>query len=149
MRGTASTPTAMRWQSSRTLLIAAALGACVTRTQTFYLPPPAAHRISEDELREHANEALHIECPRLLGDRTSASGETHLTLGVDRNGDVARARLDHSSGDTRLDDIFGGLAATLRLQPSTHAQHRSEGAGLAISYSCSPGAVAVVVTRKR
>ncbi len=128
--------------------MAAALAACVTTRKTFYLPPASADRITEDELREYANEALHIECPRLLGDRVFASGETDLTLDVARDGAVSRVRLDDSSGDTRIDDIFGGIAATLQLEPSDRARRR-EGTRLTISYSCTPGAVAAVVTRRR
>ena len=148
MRAIASTPTAMRWPSCRALLLAAALGACATTKTTFYVPPAGADRITEEELREHADEALHIECPRLLGDRISASGEAALTLDVAQDGAVSRVRLDGSSGDARLDDILGGLTATLQLEPAKRAPHR-KGVRLSISYACTPGAVAAVVTRRR
>ncbi len=143
---------AMRWRLCNAVLPAAALlAACVTTTKTFYLSPPSAPRITEDELRERANEVLYVECPRLLRNRSSASGEADLTLEVAREGAVSRVRLDESSGDARLDDIFGGLAATLRLEPKERAngEREAEGAGLSISYSCSPTAAAAVITRTR
>ena len=148
MSAIASTPTAMRWRSCRALLLAATLDACVTTKRTFYVPPAGADRITAEELREHANEVLHIECPRLLGDRISASGEADLTLEVASDGAVSRVRLDGSSGDARLDDVLGGLAATLQLEPVKRARRR-EGVRLSISYSCMPGAVAAAVTRRR
>ena len=139
----------MRWQSSRALVTAAAFAACVTTTETFYLPPKGASRITEDELRERANHMLHVECTRLLGDRTRSSGETELTLDLTREGDVSRVRLDGSSGDSRLDDVFGGLAATLRLERTGRPARDSDSVGLTISYSCSPAAAFAKVTRTR
>jgi hypothetical protein len=138
----------MRWRYCSALLIAAALGACATTKKTFYLPPAGADRITEEELHEHANEVLHIECPRLLSDRISVSGEADLTLDVAEEGAVSRVRLDDSSGDARLDDILGGLAATLQLEPAARARRR-ESVRLSIGYACTPGAVAASVTRGR
>lgn len=127
------------------------LAACVTTTETVYLSPPSAPRITEDEMRERTNEVLHIECPRLLRNKTSVSGKADLTLELSGQGVVSRVHLDTSSGDARLDDIFGGLAATLRLRSAERAQQKGggDGAELSVSYSCSPTVTAAVVTRTR
>jgi hypothetical protein len=137
MRGTGFSRTVKRWRSFSGVLIAAWAAGCTVSTTKFYVPSNGQSRLSLEQLRTRAGALLAVECPRLLAGRPSAFGETDLTIDVKRDGSVQRAHVDRSSGDARIDDIFGALAAQLQLdRPSTtdHAAHPRIGIG----YSCSP-----------
>jgi hypothetical protein len=136
MRGTGFSPTVTRWRSFSGVVIAAWAAGCTVSTTKFYVPSSGQPRLSLEQLRTRAGALLPVECPRLLAGRPSAFGETDLTIDLNQDGSVLRAHVDRSSGDARIDDIFGALAAQLQLdRPSTtdHAAHQRIGIG----YSCS------------
>ena len=148
MPATASTRTGMRWPSSSSIAIAAIVGiaiatACVTSTTRFYLPSTEQGTITIDELRDRASALLGIECPRLENNHRGASGVMEVTAEVDSAGVTERMRVERGSGDKRVDDIIGGLAAQLVLSPVPENGR----AGLAIGYTCSAGSAAVTVER--
>lgn len=140
MKPTVFSPTEMRWPLSRALALTIAASAC-TSTSTFYVPSAGAERLSQNQLRDRADAMLSIECPRILGGRPSAFGVAEVVVDVDASGAVTRAKIAQSSGDRRADEIFGALAAQLKLDPpgASSAQGPLRG-DLSIGYSCSPGA---------
>ena len=154
MRGTGSTPTGTRWPScsararralgrrSALALVAAAAAACVSSTTKYYVPTAGEDRLSTDEVRDRADDLLRIECPRLLGGGTAATGTARLTVDVGADGAVTRARVRSSSGDQRVDDIFGALAARLQVDPPGRGP---TAARITMGYSCAPNEAVTTV----
>ena len=134
MRGTASIRTAMRWWCCSALLVVAA---CTT-TQQFYLPSEDQPRLSTDLMRDRGHNIVRAECPRLLGVRQAVTGVAHIRVDVAADGAVRRASISHSSGDERMDEIFGGLAAQLKVDPPANAGSDTIPGTLRLGYSCSP-----------
>jgi TonB family protein len=134
MRGTASTRTAMRWRSCSAAL---ALLACTT-TQQYFTPSDDQPRLTTDLMRDRGHNIVRAECPRLLGVRQTATGVAHIRVDVESDGEVRRAMVAHSSGDERMDEIFGGLAAQLKFDPPANVQGETIPGTLKIGYSCSP-----------
>ncbi|HJU64977.1 MAG TPA: hypothetical protein VJ596_04835 [Gemmatimonadaceae bacterium] len=120
------------------------LAACVTTTTKHYLPTPGQPRITQNQLREQLDALLRIECPRLMGGTSSALGDAEFGLEVSRGGEVMRATLDRTSGDLRMDDIFGALVAELRFEPPATTDEIARGR-LTVGYSCSPTAAVSTV----
>ncbi|HEX6535145.1 MAG TPA: hypothetical protein VF041_11130 [Gemmatimonadaceae bacterium] len=115
-------------------MMAMMAAACAT-AERYYVPTTEEARITLDEMREHTDAILHVECPRLLRGRTMVYGEAELTLDIDSAGDVRRASLAHGSPSQRIDDVLGALAARLHLP-------RLGGAGasatLVAGWACAP-----------
>jgi hypothetical protein len=127
---------AMRWPSC-SALFTLVLAGCVTTTTRYYVPTAGEARINQSQLRERLDALLRIECPRLMGSATSALGDAGFALEVSPTGEVMRARLERSSGDARIDDIFGALVAELRFEPPATAAAVAHGR-MTVGYSCSP-----------
>jgi hypothetical protein len=134
---------AMRWPSCSALL-ALVLASCVTTTTRYYVPTAGEARINQSQLRERLDALLRIECPRLMGNAASALGDAGFELDVSRTGEVMRARLERSSGDGRIDDIFGALVAELRFEPPATTEEVARGR-ITVGYSCSPTAAVSTV----
>lgn len=117
MEGIASTRTAMRWLSYSRMGAISLLTACVLGTTRFYTPHAAQPRIGFEQMREHADAMLAVECPRVVHGKNSVFAATDIMLEVDSTGAVQRAEIERGSGDAALDDVFGALAAQLQLQP--------------------------------
>jgi hypothetical protein len=115
--------------------------ACATRVTTFYTPSQGESRLSSDELRAEGDRVLAVECPRLLGGSQSATAEAQIVVEVERaTGAVSRARVARSTGDARIDDVFGALAARLQFDPPSEAKHPIVSETIGVGYSCSPNA---------
>ncbi|HJU87872.1 MAG TPA: energy transducer TonB [Gemmatimonadaceae bacterium] len=125
-------------ESRLLLLLFAAFATACPMVQRWYVPKAGEETMSLDDLRQAADLALRKECPRLLNGGTTATGEALITVEVDANGVVHRARVDQSSGDRAVDDLFGTLATRMRLQPATAAESPTAQGAVAIGYSCAP-----------
>ena len=138
MPGTGSIPTAMRWRccSLGVLLLASA---CVTRTTTYFAPTAGQPRLSQDDLRDESDDFLAIECPRLMGNARSATGQARIRVHYDRNGAVQRAEITRSSGDEQIDAVWGALAARLQFDPQAGQTEELRPGILTFGYSCAPG----------
>ena len=141
MRGTASTRTVMRWWSCS---VALAVVACTT-TQQSYTPSADQPRLTTDLMRDRGHNIVRAECPRLLGVRQTVTGVAHIRVDVEADGEVRRATIVHSSGDERMDEIFGGLAAQLKVDPPANVQGETIPGTLRLGYSCSPTAGTITV----
>jgi hypothetical protein len=141
MRGTASTRMAMRWWSCS---LALAVVACTTRQQ-YYLPSEDQPRLTTDLMRDRGHNIVRAECSRLLGVRQMATGVAHIRLDVGADGAVRRAMIAHSSGDERMDEIFGGLAAQLKVDPPADVRGETIPGTLKLGYSCSPTAGTITI----
>ena len=141
MRGTASIPTALRWWSCSLVL---AVAACTT-TQQFYLPSDDQPRLTADLMRDRGHNIVRAECSRLLGVRQAVTGVAHIRVDVAADGAVRRASISHSSGDERMDEIFGGLAAQLKVDPPANAGSETIPGTLKLGWSCSPTAGTITV----
>ena len=141
MTGTASTRTAMRWWFCSLVLAAVA---CTT-TQRYFLPSEDQPRMTTDLMRDRGHNIVRAECPRLLGVRQSVTGVAHITVDVAADGAVRRAMIAHSSGDERMDEIFGGLAAQLKVDPPANGGNDTVPGTLKLGYSCSPTAGTITV----
>jgi hypothetical protein len=146
---TGSTRTAMRWPSSSLSAVAlaiglaaltATLGACGLGTRVYFLPSSEQERIGQNQLRDRADALVRAECPRLTAGQASATAASDFRLTVDRTGDVTRADLTRSSGDERVDAMFGALVAQLRFDPPRlmRDEEQTAVALMAVGYSCSP-----------
>jgi TonB family protein len=134
MKGTVSTRTAMRWWSCS---VALAVVACTT-TQQYFTPSNDQPRLTTDLMRDRGHNIVRAECPRLLGVRQTATGVAHIRVDVESDGEVRRAMIAHSSGDERMDEIFGGLAAQLKVDPPANVQGETIPGTLKLGFSCSP-----------
>lgn len=141
MRGTASTRMATRWWCCS---IALAVMGCTT-TQQYYLPSNDQPRLSTDLVRDRGHNIVRAECPRLLGVRQMVTGVAHIRVDVGADGAVRRAMIAHSSGDERMDEIFGGLAAQLKVDPPANVAGETIPGTLKLGYSCSPTAGTITV----
>jgi TonB family protein len=143
----------MRWLSCKLPLthsILLATGAiaigCPTMVRRWYVPKAGEEAMSLDDLRQAADLALRGECPRLLRGGASATGEALVVVEVDDQGVVHRARIEQSSGDRAVDDLFGTLATRMRLQPASSTDGTTAEGTVAIGYSCAPN-VAIATIR--
>ena len=141
MQGTAFTRTAMRWWSCSLALAAVA---CTT-TQQYFLPSDDQPRMTTDLMRDRGHNIVRAECPRLLGVRQSVTGVAHIRVDVAADGEVRRAMIAHSSGDERMDEIFGGLAAQLKVDPPGNAGTETIPGTLKLGFSCSPTAGTITI----
>ena len=142
MRGTASIRMAMPWRFC-SVAAAALLAACVTSTSRYFTPTEGDARLTQDDFRDESDQLLRVECPRLMGSTGQASGQARIRLLIDRSGAAQRAQFTRSSGDERIDTIWGALAA--RLKFDAQAQQRSDLAPfmVTVGYSCSANGTAV------
>jgi TonB family protein len=141
MRGTASIRTATRWLFCS---VASAVVACTT-TQQYFTPAEDQPRLTTDLMRDRGHNIVRAECPRLLGVRQMVTGVAHIRVDVESDGEVRRATIEHSSGDERMDEIFGGLAAQLKVDPPANVRGETMPGTLRIGYSCSPTAGTITV----
>jgi TonB family protein len=118
--------------------------ACTT-TQQYFTPSEDQPRLTTDLMRDRGHNIVRAECPRLLGVRETATGVAHIRVDVESDGEVRRAMIAHSSGDERMDEIFGGLAAQLKVDPPTNVRGETIPGTLKIGYSCSPTAGTITV----
>lgn len=133
------------------MLLAAAViaaSACITSSKHFYLPTAGQERISPDDLRDRADRVLKVECPRLLGGKSLSTGEADLDLEVTPGGAVTRVSIAKSSGDPKVDDIFGGLAAQLQFPALRDAHESIIQSRIGIGFSCAPGIAVVTLQMK-
>ncbi|MDQ6886488.1 MAG: energy transducer TonB [Gemmatimonadota bacterium] len=132
------------------LLTIALMGAasCVSSTKRFYVPTAGEERISPDDLRDRADRVLKVECPRLLAGKSLTTGEADLDVEVTPSGSVTRASVTKSSGDVRVDDIFGALAAQLQFPALRDAHESIIQSRIGIGFSCAPGIAVVTLQMK-
>ena len=138
--GTVSIRTVTRWLSSSVMAIVAC-----TMTEQYYTPSPDQPRLTIDLLRDRGHNIVRAECPRLIGVRQSVTGVAHITVDVESDGEIRRAVIQHSSGDERMDEIFGGLAAQLKVDPPANVRGETIPGTIRIGYSCSPAAGTITV----
>ena len=141
MTGTASIRMATRWWCCSLVL---AVAACTT-TQRYFLPSDDQPRLTTDLMRDRGHNIVRAECPRLLGVRQTVTGVAHIRVDVGSDGAVRRAVIAHTSGDERMDEIFGGLAAQLKVDPPANAGKDTVPGMLKLGYSCSPTAGTITV----
>ena len=139
--GTVSIRTVTRWLSSSAVV---AIVAC-TITERYYTPAPDQPRLTIDLLRDRGHNIVRVECQRLIGVRQSVTGVAHITVDVEADGEIRRAVIEHSSGDERMDEIFGGLAAQLKVDPPANMRGETIPGTIRIGYSCSPSAGTITV----
>ena len=146
-----SIPTATRWSSSsarrtRALTAAmlalgiasAALGAC-TRTSTYYVPTPGESRLNQDEFRDASDQILSVECPRLMGTNSYATGEARARIQIDKSGAVQRVEFLRPSNDAHINTVWGALAARLQFDPQQGQTEDLRTSIVTIGYSCGQG----------
>ena len=107
-------------------------GACARPS---YTAPYQSARLNTFTVRDDSEAALRGECERLLTERTPATGEAMLKLEVAATGAVTEAQITRSSGDARVDDIFGKAAARLQFDPMPDKTT----ARIKMGFSCAPG----------
>ncbi|MGI9076281.1 MAG: hypothetical protein ACR2G6_02985 [Gemmatimonadaceae bacterium] len=128
------------------ILIAAS---CTRSTQKYFVPTAGQERIDTGGLRARGDALLASECPRLRGEKESDIGAANFTITVDRDGYVTRARLDRSSGDERIDQLFGGLTAALQFDPLANTPAAAVESAVTLGYACSPTVAAVTFEIKQ
>lgn len=149
MRNIGSIRTATRWSSSEmrrtlgrvgaiTVIGVAALAACA-RTSTYYVPTPGEARLSQDEFREESDQLLTVECPRLMGTGSFASGEARARVQVDRSGAVQKVEFTRPSNDERINTVWGALTARLKFDPQEGQTDELRTSMMTIGYSCGKG----------
>jgi TonB family protein len=140
---------AMRCSSSRALVGALALSACLasagcvqTITRSF-APSPSNPRFTPDEASRTLGTFLSVECDRLRQQQVS-SGDATVKVDVDTAGMVTRAVTDRSSGNDLLDSLIGTVVVQLRTEPP--ANRRPAQRTVHVAYSCAEGREDATVT---
>ena len=161
MRNTGSSRMAMRWPSSEpsigtgeasrewwvagcqlasvVLGLVLLTGACAKPT---YTAPYQSPRLNSGGIRDVSEEQLRAECDRLIATRTPPTGEATLLIQVAADGKVSEAKITRSSGDQRVDEIFGQAAARLQFDPMPG----ETSARIKMGWSCSPGNAVTTLT---
>ena len=151
MRIIGSTRTATRcWSSSvrlarrtshRATLIAvlAFSAAGCTRTSTYYIPTPGEAGLNQDEFRDESDRMLTLECPRLMGTGSYATGEARARVQIDRSGAVQRLEFTRPTHDDHINTIWGALAARLQFDPQEGQTDELRTSLFTIGYSCGKG----------
>lgn len=141
MPATGSTRTATPWRSCSVAAVALVV-ACVTSTTRYFTPTEGDPRLSQDDFRDESDRFLRVECPRLM-EGARASGQSRIRLFLDRSGAAQRAEFARSSGDERLDTMWGGLAARLQFDPQAAQRTDVQPVIITVGYSCSASGTAV------
>ena len=161
MRSTGSSRTGMQWRlselsagtreasrgwwvtslerASSTFLLLALVAACARPT---YTAPYQSPRLNTGGIRDVSEEQLRAECDRLIATRTPPTGEATLLIQVAADGKVSEAKITRSSGDRRVDEIFGQAAARLQFDPMPG----ETSARIKMGWSCSPGNAVTTLT---
>ncbi|HUF28080.1 MAG TPA: TonB family protein [Gemmatimonadaceae bacterium] len=113
------------------------MAACLGGRQE-YVAPYGAARLNTFTVRDDGDRLLRPECARLMTERIPATGVAMLRVHVAESGAVTRAEITRSSGDARVDDIFGRLAARLEFQRAPGSTGNQ--ARLRMGFSCAPDA---------
>ena len=100
-----------------------------------YTAPYQAPRLNTSGIRDHSEEQLRAECDRIIATKMAPTGEASLKIEVAPDGKVTSAQITRSSGDERVDDIFGQAAARLQFDPMPGEAV----ARIKMGYSCAPG----------
>jgi hypothetical protein len=110
------------------------------------VPTPGAARLSGDDARDRLDAVLRAECPRLLKE-DKPTHAAYVSVDLDRSGDVARARITQTSGDSVMDRVFGGVAASMHFQAPAAADVKGDTAPgrLRMGYSCAKDAAVATV----
>ena len=149
MRNIGSIRMATRWSSSETLrtvtrasvvalIGVSALAAC-TRTSTYYIPTAGEERLTQDDFRDESDQLLTVECPRLMGTGSYASGEARARIQVDKSGAVQKVEFTRPSNDERINTVWGALAARLKFDPQEGQTDELRTSMMTIGYSCGKG----------
>ena len=136
---------AMRcWSCS--LVVALALGACVSQVTRYYVPTAGNPRYTVEQATDVLEQYLRLQCPERRAAKQPDNGEIRVTVQVDSVGDVRSAQLTTSTGDEVLDGLFGSVAAQLHVEPPRDMRGKSEQPGrMRMGYSCSPSAAVATI----
>ena len=148
MPATGSTRTATPWRWSEPIVLGALSllllsSACVTRTSHEYLPSADRDRFSLNAAQDELDQLMQIECARLLTERRPESGDARLSVDLDASGMVMRSRVTASTGDERVDDMFGAVAAQMKFDAPPDGKANT--GRMRLGYSCSPTATTVTI----
>lgn len=122
----------MRWWSSErgrsaVALLAIAWAACVQTTTRAFLPSPQNPVYSPTQAQPVLGEYLRLQCPAFRQAQRPDTGIVRFIVSLDSAGTATRAELAKASGDQLVDEVFGTVAAQLRLPiDSTRARSRRE-----------------------
>ncbi|HEX2780702.1 MAG TPA: hypothetical protein VHM30_14450 [Gemmatimonadaceae bacterium] len=114
------------------------MAACVTRTTTFYKPTEGESRLDQDQFRDASDQLLRVECPRLMGNTPSATGQARIRVQYDRSGAVQQSQVLRTSGDERIDTMWGALTARLQFDPQQGQTEDLRTGIITVGYSCAP-----------
>ncbi|HEU4566193.1 MAG TPA: TonB family protein [Gemmatimonadaceae bacterium] len=104
---------------------------------------PGSARMTPQELRSRGDAMVRVECPRLLARDSAATGAAAITITVDREGSVTRAVVERGTGDDRMDELLGTLAASLDFDAPRGMAGPTMDARVVMGYSCSARASAI------
>jgi len=105
-------------------------------------------RLTAEAASDVLEEALRERCPRLLSQGGRDLGSTDVRVNVDGNGFVTSARLEPGFGDRSLDELYAGVAARMKFDPSPESGGRPYAGRLHMGYACTATtAVATVELR--
>jgi hypothetical protein len=152
MRGTASIRTVTLWRSSSIVawhagswrllavllllsLVTLALTGCLHRNLAVFTPAAGLPGLTPAEMRESAESLIRLECPRVLASSPRTWGVATMLVSLDPQGNAHESELEQGTGDGRLDDLLGGLSASLRWTGTNPPPARAR---VYLSYSCSP-----------
>ncbi len=101
-----------------------------------YQPPEDPERLTVEAATDRLDIEVEKECPRLRAAERE-SGVAEFLLELHASGDVSRSRLRLSSGDRRMDDIFGAVTARMQFVPPADAGGQPYEGRIRAGFSCA------------
>jgi hypothetical protein len=114
--------------------------ACVSTVTRYYVPNDQNPRFDAEGATRMLDQYLRIQCPERLAAKKPESGDVRVTVQADSSGAVTRAELTSTTGDEVLDDLFGTVAAQLRVDSLRATTAPLATRRLRLGFSCAPNA---------
>lgn len=144
---------AMRWRSCERAFVACIAlmaVACVSTVTRYYVPDAHNPQFDFASATATLDRYVRVQCPAILAAKKPVGGTAGAMIQTDTSGAVTRAELTRSSGDAVLDDLFGTVAAQLKVDSLRAAGQPTATRRLYLGYHCAPEAIrATLWTRPR
>jgi hypothetical protein len=111
---------------------------CVSTVTRYYLPNAQNPRFDAEGATRMLDQYLRIQCPERLAAKKPESGDVRVTVQADTSGAVTRAELTSTTGDDVLDDLFGTVAAQLKVDSLRATATPLATRRLRLGFSCAP-----------
>ena len=115
--------------------------ACVSTVTRYYVPDAHNPQFDFASATATLDRYVRVQCPAILAANKPVANIAGAMIQTDTSGAVTRAELTLSSKDAVLDDLFGTVAAQLKVDSLRAAGQPTDTRRLYFRYDCSPAAI--------